>query len=302
MKLAEHVIMVFVDGVGMGSDDPAVNPVHSGVCPVLEEMLLHAVRVDATLGVPGLPQSATGQATLLTGHNAARLVGRHVEGFPGPALRDLVREHNLFRQLADRGRTVTFANAYYLDDVRAVMEHRRQSVTTVMALSVEGTVRTMERLAVNDAVYQDLTREALRSRGYAGPLVTPEQSAEHLAAIGLRHHLALFEYFQTDRAGHTGVYAEARVVLGLLDRFLTVLRERLVGTGAYLLLTSDHGNVEDMTSRRHTLAPVPLVWEQDGRPVDRASVERIMDLTGVTPWLVDRMEGTGVAWVSKADR
>jgi hypothetical protein len=40
--------------------------------------------LDASLCVPGLPQSATGQAALLTGLNAPELMGRHIEGFPPP--------------------------------------------------------------------------------------------------------------------------------------------------------------------------------------------------------------------------
>ena len=101
------VIMVFLDGVGLGRDDPATNPLaRPDTVPGLERLTLHrlvardfpwigescgGVAVDATLGIPGLPQSATGQAALLTSVNASALLGRHQNGFPGVRLRQLDR-------------------------------------------------------------------------------------------------------------------------------------------------------------------------------------------------------------------
>ena len=113
VKSNRHILMIFVDGLGIGAEDPAVNPVHSGACPCIEGLLAsHSVSIDATLGVPGLPQSATGQTTLLTGMNAAQAMGRHVEGFPNRALKDIIRAHNVYAQLAGLGLSSTFANAY----------------------------------------------------------------------------------------------------------------------------------------------------------------------------------------------
>ena len=45
--------------------------------------------LDATLGVPGLPQSGTGHVALLAGVNAPALHGRHQPHFPPVALRPL---------------------------------------------------------------------------------------------------------------------------------------------------------------------------------------------------------------------
>jgi hypothetical protein len=116
------VLFVFVDGVGVGPRDSAVNPLARG------DYLLsrfegegggaplprggRAVAADATLGVTGRPQSATGQATLLTGENAPRALGRHLLGFPTAPLRDLIEARSLFRALAAAGRSGVLANAY----------------------------------------------------------------------------------------------------------------------------------------------------------------------------------------------
>ena len=59
-RSARRVLMVFVDGLGLGVDDPVINPVSDAVCPNLCRLLSRYARpIDAGLGVPGLPQSAS---------------------------------------------------------------------------------------------------------------------------------------------------------------------------------------------------------------------------------------------------
>ncbi|MBN1268198.1 MAG: hypothetical protein JXB04_01305 [Kiritimatiellae bacterium] len=274
---SRHTLLVFIDGLGLGPDDPAVNPVHSGACPHLERLLREAVPVDASLDVPGTPQSATGQATLLTGVNAAKAVGRHVEGFPGPELKELVRAHNVFDQLIARGFRCTFANAYFLEGWTEPERRRFQSVTTVATLKAFGKVRDTALMLEGKAVYQDLTRESLRRRGYTGPLVTPRESALHLMAIAAEHDFTLFEYFQTDRKMHGGDASEIRKVLGQLDEFLGELLAFPAEPGRLLLITSDHGGIEDLRTRSHTLNPVPLIALGEGAEALRKNVRRLED-------------------------
>lgn len=276
--MTPRVLLLFVDGLGLGRPDPAVNPLVGGACPVLARLLAEeAVPVDAGLGVPGLPQSATGQAALLTGVNAPRAVGRHVEGFPGPALQEIVREHNLLRRVASAGLRATFANAYFMDAV-TMAAIRRPSVTTVAALSAGIGLRGPAELLANRAVYQDLTREALRSRGYDGPLVDPAEAGAHLSAIAEAHDLTLFEFFQTDRAGHSGDRVRAETVLSRFDRFLEVVLRFAETPGHLVLLSSDHGNIEDLTVRTHTLDPVPLAARGTGADAMRAAVRNLTDI------------------------
>ena len=86
-----RVLLIFVDGVGLGCANPVRNPIQAGAFPVLHALLHeHAVPVNVSMEVEGYPQSATGQTALLTGINAAQAIGRHVEGFPGPSLRAII--------------------------------------------------------------------------------------------------------------------------------------------------------------------------------------------------------------------
>ena len=299
MRDALKILFVFIDGLGIGSDDPEVNPLadrdsetQRSCFPNLGKILDQSVPLDASMGLPGLPQSATGQAALLTGLNAAELMGRHIEGFPPPRLKTLIQEHNIFSKLLAAGKTCTFANDYWLDDV-AHIPRRRESVTTVATLAAFGGVRGKAELRANRAVYQDLTREALRERGYDGPLISPEEAAEHLIGIASDHDFTLFEFFQTDHAGHSGDPEKVFQTLEKLDRFFSILLRsvncagqdlwpvrRSLGEGGkfdgLLIVTSDHGNIEDMTVRSHTANPVPLYVSQ---PELFQGLENITQLT-----------------------
>lgn len=278
------LLFVFVDGLGMGSDDPHVNPLaEPGRFPALAGLLAQSVPLDAALGVPGLPQSATGQAALLTGLNAPRIMGRHIEGFPPPQLRELVQKHNIFSSLRAAGKRCTFANAYWLDDVRHI-PRRRESVTTVATLSALGHVRGKDELLSGRAVYQDLTREKLRERGYDGPLITPETAAEHLAGIAREQDFTLFEFFETDRAGHSGDRQQACRTLEKLDRLIAALD----GFDGRLVVTSDHGNIEDITVRGHTAHPVPLFVRPGSLPGPDGPLTRIDQ---VAPAIVRMLTG-----------
>lgn len=276
--------MVFVDGLGLRAPDAPGNPVRPDVCPALCDLLESAARpCDASLGVPGLPQSATGQTTLLTGVNAAAAMGRHVEGFPGPGLCRIIVRHNLFSRFAAAGRRATFANGYWLASADEARRLTLRSVTTVATLAAFGTVRDRACIERDEAVYQDLTRASLRPRGYDGPLLAPPEAAAHLLRIAREHDFTLFEYFQTDHAGHAQDFERAAALLRDFDAFLAVLARAARGGALRLLLVSDHGNIEDLTVRTHTLNPVP--WLVLG-PDDRDLRERVASLTDVTPALL----------------
>ncbi len=274
--------MVFVDGLGIGPDDPATNPINEDVCPhLISAFREHAISIDATLGVPGLPQSATGQTSLLTGCNAQQSLGRHVEGFPGPELRKLVREHSIFETLKQSGLPSTFANGYLARTVEEVKQARVQSVTTVAALGAFGDVRRAHLLEAREAVSHDLTREALVPRGYTGVQLTPEDAAKDLVtiAIAARNAFTLFEFFLTDHAGHAGDMAKAERVLARLDRFVATVLERAAHHNLLIVLTSDHGNIEDLSVRTHTTNPVPLLACGPGADAIRHSVRGLDDIT-----------------------
>ncbi len=273
------ILFLFIDGVGLRP--PAVdNPVNPEVCPTLCRLIeRHAVPIDACLGVEGLPQSATGQAAMFTGINAPLFMGRHCEGFPGPALRNKIAETNLFLTLKRRNKHVRFADAYLVDSADELVPRRFKSVTTVMALTTPEVISTLDDLFDDQAVMQDLTRETIQDRYPDIPVITPEDAAEQLFSLARANDFTLYEFFQTDVAGHSSDYARACDVLRLYDRFLTTLVRFTEAAGITLLMTSDHGNIEAIDERGHTRNPVPFIAFGPREAEIRAEVKSLVDVT-----------------------
>lgn len=273
------ILFLFIDGVGLRGA-AADNPVNPEVCPTLCRLVeKHSKPIDACLGVEGLPQSATGQATMFTGVNCASAMGRHCEGFPGPALRAIIEKSNLFLQLEKRGRKVAFADAYLVDSADELASRRFKSVTTVMALTVPKVVLTADDLMEDRALMQDLTRETIQDRYPDVAIIPPQRAAEHLFAIAQKNDFTLYEFFQTDVAGHSLDYARACAVLRMYDRFLATLARFTEAAGMTLVITSDHGNVECMAERGHTRNPVPFIAFGPREERIRAAVSSLKDVT-----------------------
>ena len=273
------LIFLFVDGVGL-RPPASDNPVNPEVCPALCRLLeRHSVPIDACMTVDGLPQSATGQATMFTGVNAPVFMGRHCEGFPGPSLRKKIEEDNLFLALKRRGKRICFADAYLIEDPAELAARRFKSVTTVMALTTPEVIATADDLADDQAVMQDLTRETIQDRYPEIPIITPEDAASHLFALARTNDFTLYEFFQTDVAGHSMDYARACEVLRLYDRFLASLLRYVEAAGMMLVMTSDHGNIEAMGEQGHTRNPVPFVAFGPGEAEMRKRVKSLVDIT-----------------------
>lgn len=271
-------LFIFVDGLGIAppADD---NPVRPEVCPALCELMeAHAVPLDACLGVEGIPQSATGQATLFCGRNAAAFMGRHVTGFPGPTLRAFVEESNVFTMLKAAGRRSRFADAYLIDSPDELRARRFRSVTTTAALTVPETISRRADLLANQALLHDITRESLLSNGYDGPVITPKEAADHLVQIAIGYDYTLFEYFLTDQVGHSGNYDAACAILRILDAFLGELVPYANEMGISVALSSDHGNIESIGHKTHTFNKVPLIATGPGADGILASCSSILDV------------------------
>lgn len=273
------VLFLFIDGVGLRQPAPD-NPVNPENCPTLCSMIENeSVPIDACLDVQGLPQSATGQATMFTGVNASLYMGRHCEGFPGPSLRKLIEEDNLMMELSRKGIRCRFADAYMIDRVDDLRVRRFKSVTTVMALTQPNVISTQDDLMENFAVTHDITRAQLRGKGHNLKLISPTEAAGHLIQIARAYDFTLFEFFQTDLSGHSRNYQQACDTLKMLDEFLAGICKFRENSDILLVLTSDHGNIEDMGTRGHTRNQVPLVAIGPGADGMKRNANSLLDIT-----------------------
>jgi 2,3-bisphosphoglycerate-independent phosphoglycerate mutase len=290
------VLLFFVDGLGIGTRG-AHNPL-DGLADAAPLAVFRdeepetvfdgrVVRTDPRLGVEGRPQSASGQTTILTGVNAPAALGYHKQGFPNEALREIISRHSVFLQLKRAGIVPnTFANAYtpMFFDARP----RWVSATTVAVEAAGMSFRDLDDLQNGRAVFQDYTNQMLIERGFPTSPRTPEEAAEVLAQITAGHRFTLYEYFITDKTGHAQDAEAARRVLTGLARLVRHLLSRLDLARTTLLLTSDHGNIEDLSSRNHTLNDVPtLVW---GEHKDWVA-SHVRTLADITPSIVGVLTG-----------
>ncbi len=294
-----HILLFFIDGLGLGENDPAKNPLVSAQMPTIRKLLQgHAMTrelgkykseqaillpTDATLGVDGLPQSATGQTALFTGLNAAKQLGRHLHVFPTKSLQEILAQHSILKQVKEIGGTAVSANAYTPNYLALVAQRkRRNSASTLAILAADIPLNTdMAKLRQGLAVYQDLTNHNLREMGFDVDLIRPEQAGEHLAGIVKGSHFTLFEYFQTDIAGHKQQQAEEK--LENVDRCLGSLLNSLDLKRSLIILTSDHGNIEDLSVKTHTRNPVPTLLIGDAKEI---ITNRIKSITDISPAII----------------
>jgi 2,3-bisphosphoglycerate-independent phosphoglycerate mutase len=299
-----HTLFLFLDGLGLGKADPDVNPLFRARLPHLRSLLdgklphlsrrkitsdrAVAIPLNATLGIDGLPQSGTGQATLFSGVNASKLMGRHFGPHPATTLHPLIETKNIFRQYLDSGRTVCFANAFPKQFFEyAASGKRRLSVTTLSCRYAGVPLKDAESLARDESVSADITRARWPELGYPDlPIIKPHEAGKHLLNIAVRHSFTLFEYWLTDYAGHGRDMTIAVETLERFDGLLGGVLENFDDKECTIVLTSDHGNIEDLATKSHTRNPVPCILA--GRKHRELSTI-LKSLAHVTPALIESL-------------
>jgi 2,3-bisphosphoglycerate-independent phosphoglycerate mutase len=290
------VLLVFLDGVGIGPDDPERNPflrvrlptiegLAGGDPPSLDRLAGSATDggffpLDATLGVDGTPQSGTGQTALLTGLDAGALFGGHFGPWIPVRLRPLVEGASVLKSVASAGGSVAFANAYPRG-WPGPGGSRRIAGPPLAARGAGVLDRHEEALERGDAVSSEIMNDGWRRvLGHrAVPEIDAVRAGHNLAAIASRHDLTLYAHYATDTAGHTRDIEPAVRALERVDRFLGGVLERLPAD-TLLLVTSDHGNIEDVTVG-HTRNPA--LGLAAGPGADAAAAMR--DLRDVSPFI-----------------
>ncbi len=266
-------MFVMIDGVGLAPAG-ATNPVASGFtllaralgAPLTDALQLRApgrlaVPVDAMLDTPGLPQSGSGHAAIYGGYNAAASNGRHQPSFPTIAMRERLARQNLLIEALRLGARVAWANAYLPGYDDAVARRRlRHTAGTWCALQAGLPLRGLAELQHGAAVSWDITQRLARTRPGAAalPEIAPEEAGVRLALLAQSHDLVAFETYLPDLAGHGRLDLTVEDALRLVDGLLVGILQSMTPEDT-LVLTSDHGNAEDTTTRIHTRNPVPLV-------------------------------------------
>lgn len=276
-----QLLIVFLDGVGIGIDDPSVNPFAAVDTPHLDALAGGSwlaptasvdpgrlfTTVDATLGVDGLPQSATGQSVLISGRDAVQAMDGHYGPWPGPTLKRFLRDGELFGWARERFGPdgAAWAAAYPSGFFEALDRGRLRLNALAHAAHAAGVqLPTLDAYRAGEAISADLDGAHFASLGAEPPEGhRPGPAGAHragvrLAALAAARAFTFLDVWATDRVGHAASMERARPLVSAIDALLAgVLEGRTADLN--VLLTSDHGNLEDLSHGRHTRAEVPLV-------------------------------------------
>ncbi|MDZ7262305.1 MAG: alkaline phosphatase [candidate division KSB1 bacterium] len=291
-----RVLLIFIDGLGIGEKNTEKNPCTYPELQIFNNFLNDtrsskipfggiALALDTTLGVEGLPQSATGQTTLLTGVNAAKLLHRHLQGFPNERLREILKKESILKKVRERGRQAAFINAYrpifFQYGPEALLRHL--SVTSVANWAAGLPFFSLEDMVQEKAIYQDFTNQDLIEKGFTVPSFSPQKAGTILAQATREYDFCLYEYFKTDHAGHSQEMVRAISELKKLECFLQSVLEHLDLNSTLVIVTSDHGNIEDVSIKTHTRNPaMTLVWGVGKEKL----AEKLHSIADVTPNLL----------------
>ncbi len=294
------VIFLFIDGVGLGGAGKE-NPFHKKGYNAFQFMAgaqaftktaepvkknNHFLKgVDANLDVEGLPQSGTGQAALFSGENAAKVIGKHFGPFPHSKIKYLLKEESIFLKAQEMGKDCYFINAYPDIFFEKAEERSRWTCTTLMAkcagVKLSGPAQVKNEEAVTAGITQQVWREQL---GIEVPAISAEAGARRLLKQSHKYNLLLHEYYLTDKAGHSKSHKNAERYLTIYNRFLwTIIKEKADDTT--VVLSSDHGNIEDLSRKTHTRNKVPLFAYGKGA----SSFCEAKSILDVTPGILEVM-------------
>jgi 2,3-bisphosphoglycerate-independent phosphoglycerate mutase len=302
-----HILLLFLDGIGLGDDNPAVNPFAAASMPTLtaltngrrwlrgigrqESERAIFVPTDPRLGIPGRPQSATGQAAILTGLNVPKLIGEHYGPKPNAAIRELLAQDNFFKQVIGRGKKAALLDAY---PPMWHHDHNRgkslRSSYQQAAYEAGQQIFDLEALKEGRALTPEWTSDAWHSylKLKDAPVYTPYEAGQKLVELSRQYDFAMHSHWMTDMVGHRGPLERGVELLELFDGVMTGVLDTWDDDEGLILITSDHGNLEDISNRNHTENDVPTLII--GR-AKAAFAEGLNDLSDFVPRMKQMLFG-----------
>jgi len=217
--------------------------------------------IDPSVGVDGLPQSATGQAILVTGINVSADIGYHYGPKPNPEVAAHLKNGTLFSRFLHAGRKTALLSAYPPRYFEGIDSGKRIYSSIPMAVTNAGIeLMRQEDLFAGKALAADFTGEGWRTMLHIPetPVYTQHEAGLKLASLAMDYDFSMFEYWASDYAGHK---QQMETAIRLMESFDSVLGGVAAGMNDDLLvvITSDHGNMEDMSTRKHTDVHVPAL-------------------------------------------
>lgn len=273
-----RILALFLDGIGLGENDPEKNPFAAANMPAIMELTggrrwlaetgpqraARAVFIptDPRLGVPGLPQSGTGQASLLTGLNVPQIIGRHYGPKPDRQTRQIIAKHSYFKRVTARGKKAQLLTAYPPRLLHDFARGKTLRSSIQQAASETGQPHfTVDDVLSQRALTAEWTTDSWQKHlklGHAASY-SARQAGRLLARLSRACDFAFHSHWMTDRVGHRGPFARGVELLEMFDQVLSGVLDEWDDDEGLVLVISDHGNMEDLSIRRHTLNDVPTL-------------------------------------------
>ena len=293
-----RVLLIFLDGVGLGEDQPESNPFAAANYPTLHQFTNgkrwlndtgiqitdRAVFIpsDTRFDIPGRPQSGTGQAAIVTGRKIPQIIGEHYGPKPNAATRDLINEGSIFTEIIQAGKTASLLEAYPQNWHDVINRGKRLPSSYQQAAASAGLpFFTADDLLAGHALSGDWTGEGWHTELNRTdiPIITPYQAGVRLVELSRQYDFAFFPHWITDVIGHRGSLEEAIKLLHTFDEVMRGVLDTWHDDEGLVIITSDHGNIEDLSHRKHTENPVPtLVIGQQ-----KSLFHDLQDIAGIVP-------------------
>jgi hypothetical protein len=272
------IFYLFIDGIGYGENNIEKNPFTKfangfflplGGRPLPELSKLQKgvyLQTDASMGIKGLPQSATGQTALWTGISAPKIVKRHISGFPTFTLKKIISQYSIVKVFLEHGKKASFLNCYSPTYMQTLDKNKKYlSASTLVQLAANLPLKDMDDLRNGRGLFMDITHEIFREFSNAflddddelRNIRNPYEMGKKIKQMGKDSDLILFEYFLTDKVGHSMEWDKAKWTIGIVEQFIEGVLDSLDIESDQLIVTSDHGNLEDLSDKVHTTNPVP---------------------------------------------
>jgi 2,3-bisphosphoglycerate-independent phosphoglycerate mutase len=294
-----RVLLLFLDGIGLGDDDPTVNPFAVAHMPHLtaltnghrwlrtigkqEHTRATFIPTDPRMGVSGRPQSGTGQAAILTGLNVPQRIGEHYGPKPNAATRDILAHDNLFKQVVGAGKRAALLDAYpdglHHDIARGkTLRSSIQLAAHEAGLPLFGIQDLLDRRALTPEWTGKSWHDYLKL--YDTPVYTPFEAGQQLVRLANDYDFAMHSHWMTDHVGHRGPLTLGVELLELFDGVMAGVLDSWPDEEGVVIITSDHGNLEDISSRNHTENDVPTLIIGNAR---HQVAEKLRTLADITP-------------------
>lgn len=292
-----HILLIFIDGIGIGDDAPTVNPFSVADMPTLTALTngRRWVRgigqqanhralftpLDPRMGIDGRPQSGSGHAAIITGKNVPALIGKHYGPKPNADTRAIVSDGSFFSELVAAGKTASLLTAYppgLLHDI----ERGKRLPSSFQQAAMEAGLKLLDAdaLYAGHAVSGDWTGAGWRDHlGFPDmPLLSPAQGGRRMVELSRQYDFAMVSHVFTDFVGHRGTVEEGAQLLENLDAIMAGALDEWDDSEGLMILTSDHGNMEDVSIRQHTENDVPALIIGDKRHTFAAGLSTLADI------------------------